>query len=76
MAVLGAIKREMTLARPSEHFGVHPKQITAGMLCFRKVLPNSEMGNCGGPLLPAVNVKSLPATIAELTLEDPNCEQF
>jgi transposase len=68
---LAAIKGEMTLAQLAEHFDVHPNQITAWKaLLLEGTADVFGTGNGGGPVLPAIDVKSLHAEIGELTLEN------
>ena len=67
---LAAIKGDRTIAQLSEHFDVHPNQITT----WKSQLESSAsdiFGSGGGtPATPAVDVKSLHAKIGELTLEN------
>jgi transposase len=67
---LAAIKGDRTIAQLSEHFDVHPNQITS----WKSQLESSAsdiFGSGGGtPATPAVDVKSLHAKIGELTLEN------
>ena len=67
---LAAIKGDRTIAQLSEHFDVHPNQITT----WKSQLGSSAsdiFGSGGGtPATPAVDVKSLHAKIGELTLEN------
>jgi transposase-like protein len=67
---LAAIKSDRTIAQLSEHFDVHPNQITT----WKSQLESSAsdiFGSGGGtPATPAVDVKSLHAKIGELTLEN------
>jgi transposase-like protein len=67
---LAAIKGDRTIAQLSEHFDVHPNQITT----WKSQLEGSAsdiFGSGGGtPATPAVDVKSLHAKIGELTLEN------
>src|ERR1700751_1798 len=67
---LAAIKGDRTIAQLSEHFDVHPNQITS----WKSQLESSAsdiFGSGGGtPTTPAVDVKSLHAKIGELTLEN------
>jgi transposase-like protein len=68
---LAAIKGEMTLAQLAEHFDVHPNQITAWKALLQEGAASVfGAGNGGGPMLPAIDVKSLHAKIGELTLEN------
>jgi transposase len=67
---LAAIKGEMTLAQLAEHFDVHPNQITAWKALLQEGAANVFAGGAAGPMLPAVDVKSLHAKIGELTLEN------
>jgi transposase len=67
---LAAIKGEMTLAQLSEHFDVHPNQITAWKALLQEGAADVFGGGGGGPTLPAIDVKSLHAKIGELTLEN------
>ena len=66
---LAAIKGEMTLTQLSEHFDVHPNQITAWKALLLEGAAN-VFGAGSGPTLPAIDVKSLHAKIGELTLEN------
>jgi transposase-like protein len=66
---LAAIKGDRTIAQLSEHFDVHPNQITT----WKSQLESTSdiFGSGGGtPATPAVDVKSLHAKIGELTLEN------
>ena len=67
---LAAIKGDRTIAQLSEHFDVHPNQITT----WKSQLESSAsdiFGSGGGtPATPAVDAKSLHAKIGELTLEN------
>ena len=67
---LAAIKGDRTIVQLSEHFDVHPNQITT----WKSQLESSAsdiFGSGGGtPATPAVDVKSLHAKIGELTLEN------
>jgi transposase len=67
---LAAIKGDRTIAQLSEHFDVHPNQITS----WKSQLESSasDIFGSGGatPATPAVDVKSLHAKIGELTLEN------
>ena len=67
---LAAIKGDRTIAQLSEHFDVHPNQITT----WKSQLESSAsdiFGSGGGtPATAAVDVKSLHAKIGELTLEN------
>jgi transposase len=71
---MAAIKGDRTIAQLSDHFDVHPNQITA----WKSQLEGraSEIfGPGGGPTTPVVDVKSLHAKIGELTLENDFLEQ-
>ena len=72
---LAAIKGDRTIAQLSEHFDVHPNQITT----WKSQLESSAsdiFGSGGGtPATPAVDVKSLHAKIGELTLENDFLER-
>jgi transposase-like protein len=66
---LAAIKGDRTIAQIAEQFDVHPNQVTA----WKAQLEGSAadvFGSGGGPVQPAVDVKSLHAKIGELTLEN------
>ena len=67
---LAAVKGDRTIAQLAEHFDVHPNQITA----WKAQLESGASGVfCSGsmsPAAPAIDVKSLHAKIAELTLEN------
>ena len=67
---LAAIKGEMTLTQLAEHFDVHPNQITAWKALLQEGAADVFGAGSGGPMLPAVDVKSLHAKIGELTLEN------
>jgi len=67
---LAAIKGEMTLAQLAGHFDVHPNQITAWKALLQEGAADVFGAGSGGPMLPAVDVKSLHAKIGELTLEN------
>ena len=66
---LAAIKGEMTLTQLAARFDVHPNQITAWKALLQEGAAN-VVGAGSGPTLPAIDVKSLHAKIAELTLEN------
>jgi transposase len=71
---MAAIKGDRTIAQLSEHFDVHPNQITA----WKSQLEGRAsdiFGPGGGPATPVVDVKSLHAKIGELTLENDFLEQ-
>ena len=68
---LAAIKGDRTLVELSEQFDIHPNQITA----WKAQLEGGAAdvfgaGGSNGAAQPAVDVKSLHAKIAELTLEN------
>jgi len=68
---IAAIKGDRTIAQLSEHFDVHPNQITA----WKSQLEGGASdifgsGGGGGLAAPAVDVKTLHAKIGELTLEN------
>jgi transposase len=68
---LAAIKGEMMLAQLAEHFDVHPNQITAWKALLQEGAADVfGASSGGGPMPPAVDVKSLNAKIGELTLEN------
>mgnify|MGYP001791821103 CR=1 FL=1 len=67
---LAAIKGDRTITQLTEHFDVHPNQITT----WKAQLEGAASGVFGQggmvPAVPAVDVKSLHAKIGELTLEN------
>ena len=68
---LAALKGEKTLAEMAQQFDVHANQITQ----WRSQLLEGAAdvfgaGSGGGPVVPAIDVKSLHAKIGELTLEN------
>ena len=67
---LAAIKGEMTLAQLSEHFDVHPNQITQWKTQLQESAANVFGPGSSIPGQPAVDVKALHAKIGELTLEN------
>ncbi len=67
---LAAIKGDRTIAQLSEHFDVHPNQITAWKSQLEGGASDIFGLGGGGPAAPAVDVKSLHAKIGELTLEN------
>ena len=68
---IAAIKGDRTLAQLSEHFDVHPNQITTWKAQLEGGAADVFGPGCGNTTaLPAVDVKSLHAKIGELTLEN------
>ena len=67
---LAAIKGEMTLAQLTEHFDVHPNQITQWKVQLQESAANVFGPGGQGTAQPAIDVKSLHAKIGELTLEN------
>ena len=67
---LAAIKGDRTLVQLSEHFDVHPNQITTWKAQFEGGAVD-VFGSSGGgmPATPAIDVKSLHAKIGELTCQ-------
>ena len=68
---LAAVKGDRTLSEIAEQFDVHPNQITA----WKAQLESGAAdvfgpGGGHGVAAPAIDVKSLHATIGELTLEN------
>jgi transposase len=67
---LAAIKGDRTIAQLSEHFDVHPNQITTWKSQLESSASDIFGSGGGAPATPAVDVKSLHAKIGELTLEN------
>ena len=67
---LAAIKGDRTIAQLSEHFDVHPNQITTWKSQLESGASDIFGSGGGTPATPAVDVKSLHAKIGELTLEN------
>ena len=67
---LAAIKGDRTIAQLSEHFDVHPNQITTWKSQLEASASEIFGPGDGTPATPVVDVKSLHAKIGELTLEN------
>jgi transposase-like protein len=67
---LAAIKGDRTLAQLSEHFDVHPNQITAWKAQLESGAADVFGAGGGKAAEPVVDVKALHAKIGELTLEN------
>jgi transposase len=67
---IAAIKGDRTIAQLSEHFDVHPNQITAWKSQLEGGASDIFGSGGGTPATPVVDVKSLHAKIGELTLEN------
>ena len=67
---LAAVKGDRTLAQLSEHFDVHPNQITMWKAQLEGGAANVFGAGGGKAAEPVVDVKALHAKIGELTLEN------
>jgi transposase len=67
---LAAIKGDRTLAQLSEHFDVHPNQITTWKAQLEGGAADVFGAGGGKAAEPIVDVKALHAKIGELTLEN------
>jgi transposase len=67
---LAAIKGDRTLAQLSEHFDVHPNQITTWKAQLEGGAADVFGAGGGKAAEPVVDVKALHAKIGELTLEN------
>jgi transposase len=67
---LAAIKGDRTLAQLSEHFDVHPNQITTWKAQLEGGAADVFGAGSGKAAEPVVDVKALHAKIGELTLEN------
>ena len=67
---IAAIKGDRTIAQLSEHFDIHPNQITAWKSQLEGGASDIFGSGGGTPATPAVDVKSRHAKIGELTLEN------
>ena len=67
---LAAVRGDRTLAQLSEHFDVHPNQITMWKAQLEGGAANVFGAGGGKAAEPVVDVKALHAKIGELTLEN------
>ena len=69
---LAALKGEKTLAELAQQYDVHPNQITAWKAHLAEAASGlfGPGGGTASEASPAIDVKTLPAKIGELTLEN------